>query len=275
MASLVCILVFALGGVALIVHDYLALKNTLPSRRILEREVRTQRAQVQAFATKIRSLTSEMMALREFEKKLRVIANVEEPAGQDAVFGIGGTMPENLEDVLSLSDKHNSLMRDMHTHAENLKDAFVVEKQAFEELHGYLQGQKSLLASTPAIRPATGWLSSGFGHRISPFTGLKEFHRGLDIAARTGTPIIATADGVVTFAGRKGGLGKMLVIDHGRGMVTRYCHLQKSLVRSGTRVKRGDKIALVGNTGRSTAPHLHYEVHLNGIPVNPTKYILN
>jgi murein DD-endopeptidase MepM/ murein hydrolase activator NlpD len=104
---------------------------------------------------------------------------------------------------------------------------------------------------------------------------LKEFHRGLDIATRKGTPIISTADGVVTFAGRKGGLGKVLVIDHGHGMVTRYCHLQKWVVGSGTRVKRGDKIALVGNSGRSTAPHLHYEIHLNGIPVNPSKYILN
>jgi murein DD-endopeptidase MepM/ murein hydrolase activator NlpD len=272
---MVCVFLFALGGLSLILRDYFMLKNTLPSTRALEREVKDQRVQVQTFAKKLSSLTSEVMALREFEKKLRIIANVEESAGKDAVFGIGGTMPEDLDSILSLSDKHSGLIREMHTRAESLMDACVIEKQAFEELHNYLQDQKSLLASTPAIRPTTGWLSSEFGYRISPFTGLKEFHRGLDIATRKGTAVIAPADGIVSFAGKKGGLGKVLVLDHGHGVVTQYGHLKKWLLRPGTRVKRGDKIALVGDTGRSTAPHLHYEIHLNGIPVNPARYILN
>jgi len=163
----------------------------------------------------------------------------------------------------------------MHAQLEQLSEASVVQSQAFEEVYGYLQDQKSLLASTPAIQPTTGWISSGFGYRKSPFTGLKEFHRGLDIATREGTPIIAPADGIVIFTGKKGGLGRLLTINHGHGIITRYAHLQKSLLKRGSHVKRGDKIALVGNTGRSTAPHLHYEVHLNGIPVNPAKYILN
>jgi len=241
----------------------------------LEREVADQRAQIQAFAKKIGTLKSDIIALHEFEKKIRVIANVERPANQDAVFGIGGSMPENLDTKLPLTEKHNSLLRQMHAQVEHLHEASAVQKDAFEELHKYLESQKSLLASTPAIQPTTGWLSSGFGYRISPFTGLKEFHQGIDIATRMGTTIIAPADGTVTFTGTKGGLGKCMVIKHGYGMVTRYGHLKKYLVKRGTRVKRGDKIALVGNTGRSTAPHLHYEVHLNGIPVNPVKYILN
>jgi len=241
----------------------------------LEREVADQRAQIQAFAKKIGTLKSDIIALHEFEKKIRVIANVERPANQDAVFGIGGSMPENLDTKLPLTEKHNSLLRQMHAQVEHLHEASAVQKDAFEELHKYLESQKSLLASTPAIQPTTGWLSSGFGYRISPFTGLKEFHQGIDIATRMGTAIIAPADGTVTFTGTKGGLGKCMVIKHGYGMVTRYGHLKKYLVKRGTRVKRGDKIALVGNTGRSTAPHLHYEVHLNGIPVNPVKYILN
>ncbi len=270
-----CGLLFALGGVALVIHDYLRLKNTLPSTRVLQREVKDQRMQVQAFAKKLGSLTSQVKDLREFKKKLRLIANVKDPPGKDAVFGIGGIMPENLNDMLPLSDKHSGLIREMHTRAESLMDACVVEKQAFEKLHSYLEGQKSLLASTPAIRPTVGWISSGFGYRTSPFTELKEFHRGLDIATREGTPIIAPADGIVSFTGTKGGLGKVLVLDHGHGTVTRYGHLKKPLVRSGTKVKRGDKVALVGNTGRSTAPHLHYEIHVNGIPVNPANYILN
>jgi len=237
--------------------------------------VTSQRTQIQAFAKEIRALNSEMIALREFEKKIRVIANIEETVRQEAVFGIGGTMPEDLNSILPLTEKHSSLIREMHTEVEHLGEASAVQKQVFEELHSYLQDQRSLLASTPAIRPTTGWLSSGFGHRISPFTGLKEFHKGLDIATREGTPVISPADGIVTIAGTKGGLGNIIVIDHGHGMVTRYCHLKKWLVRAGTRVKRGDKIALVGNTGRTTAPHLHYEVYLKGIPVNPANYILN
>ncbi len=241
----------------------------------LEREVAGQRAQIQAFAKKIGTLKSHITALQEFEKKIRVIANVERPADQDAVFGIGGSMPEDLDASLPLTEKHNSLVRQMHSQVEYLHEASARQKKAFEELHEYLQSQKSLLASTPAITPTLGWISSGFGYRISPFTGLKEFHQGIDIATRMGTPIIAPADGTVTFIGTKGSLGKSMVIKHGYGLVTRYGHIKKYLLKPGIPVKRGDKIALVGNSGRSTAPHLHYEVHLNGIPVNPVKYILN
>ncbi len=271
----VCLSLVGLAGVSFVMYDYFALKGTLPSMESLEREVTTQRVQLQAYAEKIRALNVEVQALHDFEKKLRVIANVEVSAGQDAIFGIGGTMGADLENLPALTENHSSVVRAMHAQLEQLEEASFVQKQAFEELHENLEGQKSLLASTPAIRPTTGWISSTFGYRMSPFTGRREFHRGLDIATREGTTVIAPADGVVTFSGKKGGLGKLLVIDHGYGKITRYGHLKKGLVRRGTQVKRGDKIGLVGNTGRSTAPHLHYEVHVNGIPVNPSKYILN
>jgi len=275
LAFSICFIVVCLTAISVIVYDYCMLKKTLPSMHALEREVTAQRAQIQAFAKKIGALKSDMMTLQEFEKKIRVIANVERSAEQDAVFGIGGSMLEDLDTNLPLTDKHNSLLRQMHAQAEYLHEASTIEKEAFAELHKYLLGQKSLLASTPAIWPTTGWVSSGFGYRISPFTGLKEFHQGIDIATRLGTAIIAPADGTVTSVTRKGNLGRAMVITHGYGMVTRYGHLKKGLVTRGARVKRGDKIALVGNSGRTTAPHLHYEVHLNGIPVNPVKYILN
>ena len=270
-----CLIVLSVTTLSVIVYDYCKLKRSLPSMHSLEREVAGQRAQIQAFAKKIGDLKSNIIALHEFEKKIRVIANVERPDDQDGVFGIGGSMPGDLDASLSLTEKHNSLLRQMHDQVEHLQEASAFQKEAFEELNKYLQSQKSLLASTPAIWPTTGWMSSTFGYRISPFTGLKEFHRGIDIATRMGTPIIAPADGTVTSTRTNGGLGKCLVIKHGHGMVTRYGHLEEYLVKRGTRVKRGDKIALVGNTGRSTAPHLHYEVHLNGIAVNPAKYILN
>jgi murein DD-endopeptidase MepM/ murein hydrolase activator NlpD len=275
LAVIACFLVVGLAGVGYVFHDYFTLKAMLPSMGALADEVTNQRAQLQLYAQKIRALNSEMETLHSFEKKIRVIANVETSAEQDAVFGIGGTLDEDLDTLPALSDSHANVVRAMHANLEQLEEASIVQKRAFSELHDYLQDQRSLLASTPAVSPTTGWVSSGFGYRISPFTGHREFHRGMDIATRAGTIIVAPADGVVTFTGIKGGLGKMMVIDHGYGKVTRYGHLSDWKVKAGKKVKRGDTIALVGNTGRSTAPHLHYEVHVNGIPVNPAKYILD
>ncbi|MCP4694110.1 MAG: M23 family metallopeptidase [Desulfobacterales bacterium] len=163
----------------------------------------------------------------------------------------------------------------MHDQVKLLDQAAQLQHQGFDSLVGVLQNQQNLLASTPAIWPVKGWVTSTFGRRKSPFTGLREFHKGLDIATRKGTPIIAPADGVVSAVGTKGFLGKMIAVDHGHGIVTRFGHLQKALKKRGDKVKRGDVIALVGATGRVTGPHVHYEVRLNGLPVNPKKYILN
>jgi len=270
-----CAVFFVVAGLAVIISDYALLKKSGPSRKALTKEVTEQRAQIQVFAKKFQTLNEELMTLRELERKIRIIADVNDPADKNAVFGVGGAIPRDLDTTRSLAERHDSLVRDMHAGADYLDEAFIAEKQAFEELHTYLHDQRSLLASTPAIRPTTGWVSSGFGHRTSPFTGLEEFHRGIDIATEKGKPILAPADGIVTFAGINGGLGRTLVLDHEHGMITRYAHLNKCLVKSGQRVKRGDKIGLVGNSGRSTGPHLHYEVHLNGIPVDPSDYILN
>ena len=132
-----------------------------------------------------------------------------------------------------------------------------------------------MLSCTPSIWPTKGWISSRFGYRISPFTNEREFHRGLDVSNRMNTQIIAPGDGVISLIGEDYGYGKILHVDHGYGMKTIYAHLSSILVKKGQYVKRGQKIALVGNSGRSTGPHLHYEVHLNGVPVNPLRYILN
>jgi murein DD-endopeptidase MepM/ murein hydrolase activator NlpD len=191
------------------------------------------------------------------------------------MFGIGGSLPDDLDASLPLTKKHNALVREMHEQLEHLKMASDMQMNSFQELIVSLESQKSLLAATPSIRPSVGWISSVFGFRTSPFTGQREFHKGLDIAARTGTPIIAPASGMVTFVGKKGSYGLVAVINHGHGVVTRYGHLKNCMVKSGDRVKRGDKIALIGNSGRTTGPHLHYEVNVNGIPVNPQQYILD
>ena len=133
----------------------------------------------------------------------------------------------------------------------------------------------SVLARTPSIWPTKGWVSSRFGYRVSPFTKEKEFHSGLDIVTRNKAPIVSPADGIVASVSREYGYGNILTINHGNGLKSRYAHLTKSLVKKGQYVKRGEKIALVGSSGRSTGPHLHYEVYLKGVPVNPSRYILN
>ena len=141
-------------------------------------------------------------------------------------------------------------------------------------LDQHLLDKESILLSTPTILPSNGWITSHFGHRISPYSGGLKMHEGLDVGAPFGTPIIAPADGIVTFSGIKPGFGKFVQIDHGYGIETIYAHSQKRLVKTGDRVKRGDLIAKVGSTGYSTGPHLHYEVRVNGIAVDPLYFAL-
>ena len=264
-----------------VVYDYYNLKTTFNKQELESKitsqsnEIVTQRRQIQKFAEGINSLKSKLVNLNNFENKIRIIANIEKPADHGSLFGVGGSIPEDLDSKVPLKKKHSSMMREMHEQTSQLNLASINQQKRFESLYKDLENKRNLLSSTPAIRPSKGWISSGFGYRTSPFTGLREFHKGIDFANRKGTPIIASGDGVVTFVGTKGFLGKVIVIDHGYGKVTRYGHLQKTLKKRRETVKRGDTIALMGNSGRSTGPHIHYEVYLNGIPVNPKKYILN
>ena len=143
-----------------------------------------------------------------------------------------------------------------------------------QRLLSKLDKKRSLLSSIPSMYPVKGWVSSGYGYRISPFTGERTRHRGMDIASAIGTPILAPADGVVIFSGRKANFGNFIMIAHGYGIVTRYGHNAHNLVQPGQKVKRGDQIGTVGTSGRTTGPHVHYEVWVNGHPSNPRKFIL-
>jgi hypothetical protein len=140
-------------------------------------------------------------------------------------------------------------------------------------LRKFIENRNIPRASIPSIWPTAGWLSSRFGYRKSPFTGEVEFHRGIDIGAKRNTPVVAPADGVVSCIRWEHSPGRVLYINHGCGLVTKYAHLQKVLVQKGQYIKRRETVALVGATGRCTGPHLHYEVHLNGIPMNPLCYV--
>jgi murein DD-endopeptidase MepM/ murein hydrolase activator NlpD len=136
-----------------------------------------------------------------------------------------------------------------------------------------VENQQALARATPSIWPVAGWLSSGFGNRTDPFTGQPDYHAGLDISADKGTPVHATADGVVELAGYNGNYGNCIVLAHGFGIATRFGHLSGYAVGLGQKVKRGETIGYVGATGRATSSHLHYEILLNGQPINPLRLL--
>lgn len=154
-----------------------------------------------------------------------------------------------------------------------LHDLLGVLHQRLEAMRTGVERREALANATPSIWPVAGWLSSAYGNRRDPFTGGSDFHPGLDISADHGTPVHATADGTVQTAGFNGNYGNLLVVDHGFGIQTRYGHLSKFNVREGQRVRRGEIIGHVGSTGRSTSPHLHYEILTNGKLTNPLRIL--
>jgi len=142
-----------------------------------------------------------------------------------------------------------------------------------QDLYELLADRKSFLAALPTRRPAFGAFTSGFGVRLNPVRGRVKMHEGLDIANMAGTPIFATANGVIKYAAEKPGYGRIVIIDHGYGVETWYGHTRKILVKRGDHIRRGAEIALMGSSGHSTGSHCHYEVRINGTPVDPLPYI--
>lgn len=260
--------------------DYARLKASDAELSAIKKENMTQKLELQGFASKIRELETHLAKLNLFDKKLRIIANIDDPrptgGSPDAqLMGMGGNT-ESAEDYFSTPGaKVGSLVKQMSSDLTELESRAKTQENSFTELHEQLMKQSSTLAATPSIWPAKGWVTSGYGERTSPFTGFQGLHKGMDIANRIGTPVVATAEGIVVQAGNDPGLGKAVVISHGMGMKTTYGHLSEVMVRPGQKITRGQKIATMGNTGRSTGPHLHYEVTQNGVSVNPSKYILD
>ncbi len=254
-------------------YDYFTIKSRVPRLAELEKQAELDEQQLVHMAHRIDDLTQEMKSQKELSRKLKVMVNLE--VDEAEAHGLGGPDPIFSDPVNDPGRSKKELVRLMHRTLDNLENEMAIGESDKANLLDFFEHQKILLASTPSIWPTKGWMSSRFGYRISPFTGKKEFHRGIDVATRMGAPIVAPADGIVSFAGRDGGYGKMVTIKHGYGLMTRYGHLEKWLVKKGQHVKRGEVIALVGNTGRSTGPHLHYEVHLNHMAVDPLRYIVD
>jgi len=283
-AAAVCTVAALFIALTVFFVDYISLRKdadtaVLLAGRITQQDdlIDHQRDQIQNFALQINQLKDQLADLNDFEKKMRIIANLENQENEtEGVFGIGGSMPEDLDPTIELKERQSALISEMHDQVKQLDLVAVSQQERFETLYEHMEAQRSMLACTPTIRPVEdGYISSIFGYRVSPFTERREFHKGLDISTRKGTPIIATADGVISYSGKNGSMGYMIAIDHGYGITTRYGHCKELLKKKGETVKRGDVVALVGNTGRSTGPHVHYEVKLNGVQVNPSRYILN
>ena len=269
------LLAFGLLSTIFFFCDYIQVRKKTFELNHLRFETQEQRSKIHFFSSKIEDLEGQLSKLKDFDKKIRIIANLEKGHETTSFMGMGGPSPSDVREKLKSEKDEKGLVQQMRTDIERLKSEAASREESLSELERLLQTKRDVLVSTPSIWPVQGWVTSGFGFRANPFTGLTQMHEGMDISNRIGTLIVATADGIISDIGSDWAHGRILVISHGFGMMTRYSHLNKVLVRVGQKVKRGDKIAEVGMSGKTTGPHLHYEIKLNSIPVNPMRYILN
>lgn len=289
LAGLTVAVILTLIGIMLANYGYVM--SQIGENNELKTENRRLRQQVQVFKSKMNSLESTMDRVKTFSTRLKIITGAEDRGGAqalmmnipDATTNVGAprTVPPEvaaIEAELEAKDPEQEVLKKQYAELEGTistmaNDALQLE-HTLQDQYEQLVDQKAFLAALPTRKPAIGYFTSGFGIRKAPLGGKVKMHEGLDIANHPGTPIKASADGVVTFANTKAGYGQTVILDHGYGLQTWYAHTRKMLVKGGQKIRRGETIALLGNSGRSTGPHLHYEVRVNGIPVDPLSYIL-
>jgi murein DD-endopeptidase MepM/ murein hydrolase activator NlpD len=298
----IAVLVVGLIGLVL-VWDYWRLRADNAELADLRVEAFEQREQIALFRNRLDQVDGQLARVVELERKVRIIANLPGTAGvggEDLVelvpAGEGEvTLPFGvpLDRVPPSSEAHGGqgggtpiseqgresataiFFEKLDDKAIVLAEGAEIRADSLKVLLGQLDDKRERLVSMPSVWPSKGWLTSRFGARVSPFTGRRQMHNGIDIAAANGTPIYAPARGRVIFAGRKGPLGNALVLDHGFGVKTVYGHAKEILVATGDTVERGDEVASIGSSGRSTGPHLHYVVEVKGKPRNPLDYIFD
>jgi len=236
-----------------------------------EKTIDEQSTQLLSMVGKVQEVADDLTRVRQFDTKLRLMLNLDSDWTD---VGSYGASPSDERGVLPLH-RQALAARKMHVFLRQLADDVRLEEVTQQELLRALRENRETIAAMPTIWPIEGFISSPFGMRTSSFSGRAEFHKGLDIRAHPGTPIAAPGKGTVTFARGDGAYGLSVEIQHSRAITTKYGHLQRIAVREGQQVKRGDIIGFVGSTGRTTGPHLHYVVKLNGVHVNPMRYILN
>ena len=287
---------------AVLLVDWVRLRIDTLDLAGLRAKAEQDQSELAGLSASLEQLETKLERLSEFERKVRVIADLpaalpdthvpaEVGAHAKALPGEGGQGGEEEEDVpgapvsaaptpepAAARDElglDRAVLLRIRSRAAALDTSIEARGGAIEQLVEKLRDVRDRLAATPSIWPADGFVTSGFGWRLSPFTGRRHFHAGLDIAADTGTDIVAAAHGRVAFAGPKGAFGQAVILDHGFGVRTLYGHTSAIHVKAGQAVERGQRIASVGNTGRSTGPHLHYTVQLKGRSVNPADYVLD
>jgi murein DD-endopeptidase MepM/ murein hydrolase activator NlpD len=258
----------------------------------LRAEMAGVREQTTAFSNAVNDLRKRLLAMKEVNQRLRLMLGIE-PAKEEITNGQGGEdlplpepygkeldeagapqtsgQPPSLESRSSESDL-TSRIQDSLSWLQSEAD---LEERTLQGLTQAAESRQAKWNATPSIWPVKGWVTSGFGQRVSPFTGQVVMHDGLDIGAAANTPVQAPAAGRVVVTGFDPRMGNLVSLDHGFGIETQYGHLGKILVKNGQKIKRGDVIGLVGSTGLSTGPHLHYHVKYNSRSVDPQRYILN
>ncbi|MFB3816400.1 MAG: M23 family metallopeptidase [Candidatus Methylomirabilales bacterium] len=264
LASAACAL--ALLGLGFLLYHYVALHAAVLR---LQRE---RQDPVALRAARVQLLADGLAELDGLDRRLRVAAGL--APYQDSRIGRGGGRA-GAEYAAAAAEDRARLVERLPDALQAVEQEITSRGQGLLELTRFVEARRRLLASTPAIWPVEGLVTDGYGRRRSPFSGGVETHEGLDIAAPLGTPVRASADGVAAFAGPLASFGNVVFLRHGHGFATLYAHLARGAVYTGRPVRRGQVIGAVGMTGRTTGPHLHYEVHLRGVPVNPLFYIVD
>ena len=282
--GVVCFLLALAGAIFASALHYFSIVDQVRENSHLRRQNLELRNKLVNLHNKVASIQSILDRVQRFDTKLRAITQLSDPkrhlalgpyasnTSGEGVFDSDGAVDPLVQ---AIGENPHLAVRLIGDRLDEVASEVEKREGSIRELETYLRGQKARLASTPSIWPARGWVTSGFGTRHDPYTGKRVMHRGLDIANQPGMPVVAPARGVVVFNGTSGGFGKVIVLDHGYGVRTRFGHLEESKVHIGDHVDRGDIIGNIGNTGRSTGPHLHFEVEVNGICENPRNYILD
>ncbi|MGA2091594.1 MAG: M23 family metallopeptidase [Endomicrobiales bacterium] len=229
------------------------------------------------FAKEIEKSQEMLEQVKENDQQIRSLLGMKSKKAIIENEGQGGPSKEDTQDLhLLLTDTvHEMTQADIARKTAALQDETRKRIDSYKEICSTIHGERSQFHCTPNIWPCQGHITSGFGYRVHPIYETSEFHSGLDIANAQGTPIYATADGMVKLAEWTSGYGRLVVIDHGYSYCTLYGHTEKMIVTKGERVHRGQLIAYMGSTGASTGSHLHYEVQFKGSPVNPAHYLTN
>jgi murein DD-endopeptidase MepM/ murein hydrolase activator NlpD len=271
----------AIGGVALglaaaLLVGYATMARTADLSRTAHLQDENSRLaqEIGELHGRLSSLSDTLTRIGQRDARIRVLANLEPIDPQVQAAGIGGPTLASRPGLLNAGPavrRSEEIRVDLNALIRRAN----LLASSFEEAKDSLASHSQRLAATPSIMPTQGWLTSAFSSmREHPILHIARPHEGIDVTAPMGSPIEAPAAGVVTDAGWESGYGNTVTIDHGYGVTTKFAHASKLLVKRGQRVQRGQRIALVGNTGLATGPHLHYEVHVNCRPVDPLKYVL-